>query len=174
VSAGPPLAVHGFLPVGGTSELVFEYVVVVLGMWVERFRRRAGLWEYVLALRFSIFVAIIGEIIWSFLGGRVPWMLALPIRVFSLDPSTMIYDAEILFMVGIGYLASRLKDASPHESRHHRGTYLDAAPARTGALRRPLDPDTLILAGVPLPPLDETKHFKLIGTTGTGKSTAIR
>lgn len=32
----------------------------------------------------------------------------------------------------------------------------------------------LRLAGVPILPLDETKHFKLIGTTGTGKSTAIR
>ncbi|MGO9036967.1 MAG: type IV secretion system DNA-binding domain-containing protein [Steroidobacteraceae bacterium] len=30
------------------------------------------------------------------------------------------------------------------------------------------------LAGVPIPIGDETKHFKLIGTTGTGKSTAIR
>lgn len=32
----------------------------------------------------------------------------------------------------------------------------------------------LALAGVPLSLADETKHFKLIGTTGTGKSTAIR
>ena len=31
----------------------------------------------------------------------------------------------------------------------------------------------LTLAGVAVTPLDETKHFKLIGTTGTGKSTAI-
>ena len=30
------------------------------------------------------------------------------------------------------------------------------------------------LAGIPIPPLDETKHFKMLGTTGTGKSTAIR
>jgi len=30
------------------------------------------------------------------------------------------------------------------------------------------------LAGIPIEFLDETKHFKLIGTTGTGKSTAIR
>ncbi len=34
--------------------------------------------------------------------------------------------------------------------------------------------DALTLAGVSLAPLDETKHFKLIGTTGTGKSTAIQ
>ena len=29
------------------------------------------------------------------------------------------------------------------------------------------------LAGIPIPQADETKHFKLIGTTGAGKSTAI-
>jgi hypothetical protein len=32
----------------------------------------------------------------------------------------------------------------------------------------------LTLAGLPVDPADETKHFKMIGTTGTGKSTAIR
>ena len=31
----------------------------------------------------------------------------------------------------------------------------------------------LTLAGIPIPTSDEAKHFKLIGTTGTGKSTAI-
>jgi len=33
---------------------------------------------------------------------------------------------------------------------------------------------SLTLAGLEIPAQDETKHFKLIGTTGTGKSTAIR
>lgn len=32
----------------------------------------------------------------------------------------------------------------------------------------------ITLAGIPVSADDETKHFKLIGTTGTGKSTAIR
>jgi hypothetical protein len=32
----------------------------------------------------------------------------------------------------------------------------------------------ITLAGLPVEVLDETKHFKIIGTTGTGKSTAIR
>lgn len=36
------------------------------------------------------------------------------------------------------------------------------------------EPSGLTLAGVPLSRQDITKHFKLIGTTGTGKSTAIR
>ena len=43
-------------------------------------------------------------------------------------------------------------------------------------VRSPLGHETapLTLAGVVIDAQDETKHFKLIGTTGTGKSTAIR
>ncbi len=49
-----------------------------------------------------------------------------------------------------------------------------------GLLRRlywrckPRPGEQLTLAGRPLNPLDETKHFKIVGTTGTGKSTVIR
>ncbi len=39
---------------------------------------------------------------------------------------------------------------------------------------RARSPAQLTLAGIPLKPLDETKHCKIIGTTGTGKSTVIR
>ena len=59
---------------------------------------------------------------------------------------------------------------------------LGSSAAQKSGLRRgsqvsrsaPEDPDAITLAGMPLDALDETKHFKLIGTTGTGKSTAIR
>ncbi len=34
--------------------------------------------------------------------------------------------------------------------------------------------DALCIAGIAIAPLDECKHFKFVGTTGTGKSTAIR
>lgn len=46
------------------------------------------------------------------------------------------------------------------------------APNHRDPSRRALN-DTVTLAGIPVAPLDETKHFKLIGTTGTGKSTGI-
>jgi type IV secretory pathway TraG/TraD family ATPase VirD4 len=39
---------------------------------------------------------------------------------------------------------------------------------------KPKSGESLTLAGRPITCLDETKHFKLVGTTGTGKSTAIR
>ena len=41
------------------------------------------------------------------------------------------------------------------------------------ARRRKAGEELLTLAGVALAAADETKHFKLLGTTGTGKSTAM-
>jgi hypothetical protein len=59
--------------------------------------------------------------------------------------------------------------------RHRRGALIVDSYRRAWRERSPQPRDcTLSLAGVPISTLDETKHFKLIGTTGTGKSTAIR
>ena len=66
-------------------------------------------------------------------------------------------------------------------ARHVRGTTI-ARVIPTGAASAPAAAElslscnrsaVITLAGVPIPARDETKHFKLIGTTGTGKSTAI-
>jgi type IV secretory pathway TraG/TraD family ATPase VirD4 len=59
---------------------------------------------------------------------------------------------------------------------HKRGVLLSdgRGPQRRSARLRKSAADTLTLAGIAIASGDETKHFKLIGTTGTGKSTAIR
>jgi type IV secretory pathway TraG/TraD family ATPase VirD4 len=59
---------------------------------------------------------------------------------------------------------------------HKRGVLIaDGAPMqRRSARRKKSRSELLTLAGVAIPPGDEAKHFKLIGTTGTGKTTAIR
>jgi type IV secretory pathway TraG/TraD family ATPase VirD4 len=60
---------------------------------------------------------------------------------------------------------------------HKRGArILVGRRARREALRlaKASGESSLMLAGVRIAAPDETKHFKLIGTTGTGKSTAIR
>jgi type IV secretory pathway TraG/TraD family ATPase VirD4 len=70
---------------------------------------------------------------------------------------------------------SRLMLRKPQD-KHKRGARLsDGRPwqRRTARLRQSA-PDLLTVAGIAIPAADETKHFKLIGTTGTGKSTAIR
>jgi type IV secretory pathway TraG/TraD family ATPase VirD4 len=55
--------------------------------------------------------------------------------------------------------------------RHQRGTRLVDEPPR---MRDSARNSELVFAGHSLLVMDETKHFKLLGTTGTGKSTAIR
>ena len=60
-------------------------------------------------------------------------------------------------------------DTSPN---HQRGTILKGMPRLLN--QNVTSRKTLTLAGFPVAPPDETKHFKMIGTTGTGKSTAIR
>jgi type IV secretory pathway TraG/TraD family ATPase VirD4 len=59
---------------------------------------------------------------------------------------------------------------------HKRGVLIaDGAPMqRCSARRKKSKSELLTLAGVAIPPGDESKHFKLIGSTGTGKTTAIR
>jgi type IV secretory pathway TraG/TraD family ATPase VirD4 len=76
-------------------------------------------------------------------------------------------------------LCARLRTGKFRSARsetHKRGVLLaDGAPMqRRSARRKRLATELVTLAGVDIPPIDETKHFKLIGTTGTGKSTAIR
>jgi type IV secretory pathway TraG/TraD family ATPase VirD4 len=59
---------------------------------------------------------------------------------------------------------------------HKRGVLLanGACLQRRSARRKRAASELLTMAGIAIPAADETKHFKLIGTTGTGKSTAIR
>ncbi len=58
---------------------------------------------------------------------------------------------------------------------HRRGALLaDGLKAQRRATRlNRSGTGVLTLAGIAVPAGDETKHFKLVGTTGTGKSTAI-
>ena len=76
--------------------------------------------------------------------------------------------------VGLGYTGGRvLTETQDAPVQYQRGAVvLDAAPAARAARGRPAG--QIRLAGLAVPARDEAKHFKLIGTTGTGKSTAIR
>jgi type IV secretory pathway TraG/TraD family ATPase VirD4 len=74
-----------------------------------------------------------------------------------------------------GYVGGRAAAESPEFGKiHQRGSVVSeyAAPSRPAAAGRARDRQ-ITLAGEPIAAADETKHFKMIGTTGTGKSTAI-
>jgi type IV secretory pathway TraG/TraD family ATPase VirD4 len=76
--------------------------------------------------------------------------------------------AAVLVLAVTAALRRRGADA------HKRGArVLYGRDMRRAVRRRHRGRPSLALAGVPISPLEETRHFKLIGTTGTGKSTAI-
>lgn len=85
-----------------------------------------------------------------------------------------------ILVLGACALAAALRRGGRARERLNRGVRLVDARGRVHrGLRRVLPkvgrrPDALSVAGIAISPLDETKHFKFIGTTGTGKSTAIR
>jgi type IV secretory pathway TraG/TraD family ATPase VirD4 len=90
--------------------------------------------------------------------------------------SPVVLTAVLTLCVALGM---RLIIAGVRRSRrefHKRGVLIaDGAPMQRRSARRKKSLSALLtLAGVAIPPSDETRHFKLIGTTGTGKTTAIR
>ncbi|MGH8143894.1 MAG: type IV secretion system DNA-binding domain-containing protein [Steroidobacteraceae bacterium] len=99
--------------------------------------------------------------------------IALSILTAPLAPHAGLQLALTLpLCVLIGYAAGALLAGwrpSDAPMKLRRGAVVTAASPGGGA-----GGGGLTLAGVPIPRADETKHFKLIGTTGTGKSTAIR
>jgi type IV secretory pathway TraG/TraD family ATPase VirD4 len=77
----------------------------------------------------------------------------------------------LLGYTGGGVIA---KDAAT-DKIHQRGSLVSDPAARRAAFSKPLSREAgITLAGIAVPELDEAKHFKLIGTTGTGKSTAVQ
>jgi hypothetical protein len=85
-------------------------------------------------------------------------------------------DALLLAIPITGYLLGRLAArTTPTETRQRGTRIVDGRRLQRAARKlKRRQPHTLTLAGIPIAPLDETKHFKLIGTTGSGKSTALR
>jgi Type IV secretion-system coupling protein DNA-binding domain len=75
----------------------------------------------------------------------------------------------ILFIACSSALAGAVLGRRGLTNTVERGTVL----IREGAVPES-SPGELTLAGYPIAMADETKHFKMLGTTGTGKTTAIR
>jgi len=90
-----------------------------------------------------------------------------------LRQSHALYIVIVIVLVMVAGSRSRKRQVP---EMHKRGVLLREGRTRRGLLQRVKrgGQDLLTLAGVSIAALDETKHFKMIGTTGTGKSTAIR
>jgi type IV secretory pathway TraG/TraD family ATPase VirD4 len=92
-----------------------------------------------------------------------------------LAPSDQIRTVLLLTLGILALLAIRLARRPAPRVMHRRGALIEPHRAWYRLRRAPAYAPygRLTLAGVPISPADELKHFKFIGTTGTGKSTAI-
>jgi len=99
--------------------------------------------------------------------------LTWPLIVEGLQNRNAIWLAVALVLCAGGCSKVLRRQAS---ETHKRGVLLanGASLQRRSARCKRAGSELLTLAGIAIPAADETKHFKLIGTTGTGKSTAIR
>ena len=163
----------------GLNGLILGYITVLIPMLLGLRQGRAP----VAALQRGPLLAIPVTLI----GGIVVSIVTPAPRGPGVDGETLAqFVFGTLICIAVGYAAGRLiavRKRSP-DATQRRGAVVTRTPETTGSSRsRPssrderdaLDPNTPVtLAGIPVPPKDETKHFKLIGTTGTGKSTAIR
>jgi hypothetical protein len=123
--------------------------------------------------------------------GRAPWarFLHWPFAsaVFALVAGVLysairphlppIANAALFLALPIaGYLLGRFAARRTPATVHQCGTRIEDGRCAQHAAQKRIqkDPTCITLAGIAVEPMDKTKHFKLIGTTGSGKSTAIR
>ncbi len=148
----------------GWSGIAIAYTAVHVPMIAGLIRARANLRQYVLspiaalplmaaAAASSSCIALLG------FAAHGPMHLAVSAGI-----------SAALGFAGGGVLAR----GNVVDTTHRRGSIVaeQLPPSRPRSSQRALD-SGLTLAGLRVPAQDETKHFKLIGTTGTGKSTAI-
>lgn len=166
----------------GWSGLVLGYTVVggpmVTAMVRGRARLRNLLWSPFLAVPVTMMAGVTTAAIQPALRG-----------LGMATGGLMQLAAGVAVSAAVGYVSGRLVARSPSSTSYRRGTVIadsEAASqtppstqpvpgsARDDSLRSRARMASLTLGGIPIPFEDEAKHFKLIGTTGTGKSTAIR
>ena len=149
-------------PIHGTASVVLCYLLVQVPMWVAMVRWHAPSTTFLKSPFVAVPTMIITGIVFSIVHAL------LPINGFFDLLETL---AGLMFFPAAGYAGGRIMatDARGVGAAHRRGAIVSRI--RPTARR---SNSGITLAGIPVAPEDETKHFKFIGTTGTGKSTAIR
>jgi type IV secretion system coupling TraD/TrwB family protein len=148
----------------GWTSIEVAFGSTTIGVIVDLIIGRAGSKQFLQFPLTAALALIMAFIVWHL----VMWLL--PIHLG--DTSSELLGDAFSALVGtwFGRNSACLGRGEPN---HKRGTLLGSALGRLSTMK-PGASNRLTLAGLPVYPEDETKHFKLIGTTGTGKSTAIR
>jgi type IV secretory pathway TraG/TraD family ATPase VirD4 len=161
----------------GGRGLLLAYIIVVVTTFAILFRQRAPVSKWFLSLWGAVIMTVVALIIIALAS-----LLLRRLGVASDGLVQLIFDAAVFAWMGYGNSVGVTRGSGSDGSYRRGAVVANAQSARPPRSRRPRgeqqrlpDPNLPItLAGRPVAAEDEAKHFKLIGTTGTGKSTAIR
>ena len=162
----------------GWHGLLLGYAFIALFSLAGLKRGRAGLAEYFFWPFSSMATLVVVGIGFEML----TWLLE-RFAGLHLGANGVNIFGVIVYMAG-GFLGGLYwaRRGVPLGAIHSRGAVvfdgaraqLATEKARAKALKGPAAQFPLTVAGVAVPPEDETKHFKFMGTTGSGKSTVMR
>jgi type IV secretory pathway TraG/TraD family ATPase VirD4 len=147
----------------GTNGLLVGYLISATAVLAGLILGRATLTRTLAFPLFAIPVLILAVLLWTAMAG--------PIKATAIASNLVPYLGLVFIAIFSG-LAGKLLAKIPENKTHKRGALISEP--TSNPVRSLLKSKGLSLAGQPVPEGDETKHFKMIGTTGTGKSTAIR
>jgi hypothetical protein len=148
----------------GTSALAFAYALVLVALVAGLAQAHAAAHKYLLAPLLAAPLLLLVALCISLLGAAL--------HAVGLSAGWIQPTVGFLGSMAIGFKGGRALALAPTmpEPKHRRGAVVAKAPIKEIQEHAAV---AVTLAGVSIPLVDETKHFKIIGTTGTGKSTAI-
>lgn len=164
--------------IGSAHAMELVLALSLIAAWIGVIQEHTSIRALVMAPFLTLFVMVLTALLES----SVVAPMMKPLGRFG-DILGWLIGAVLCVLAShrVGRWAGKSRAPQTGEARHRRGAVVAAAaPARRwwsiGADQRrsPQHRASVTLAGVPLVLQDETKHFKIIGSTGTGKSTAIR
>ena len=162
----------------GSSGLVLGYLSVAIPMAVGLIRQQAPISKLLSVPIYAIPAVLVAAIVAAMVG--TVW------RALGLPSGGFLQETfGFACFVAVGYASAYLvAHSSISNFSYRRGTVVMSGESAKRAQRSgkrwwrfgsATDSDARqTLAGIRIAYEDETKHFKFIGTTGTGKSTAIR
>ena len=148
----------------GTSALVIAYALVLAALVAGLAQAHAAAHKYLLAPLLAALLLLLVALCIS--------LLAAVLHAVGWSAGWIQPTVGFLGSMTIGFIGGRALALAPtmREPKHRRGAVVAKAPIKEIQVHATVP---VTLASVSIPLADETKHFKIIGTTGTGKSTAI-
>jgi Type IV secretion-system coupling protein DNA-binding domain len=148
----------------GLNGLILGWSLVAVPLWIGMRHGRAPLQKWVWSPITALGLMFVAVIVAAILG----WP-------FGLEKHSVPQIAlNLASFIAVGYLCGRYVFRSLPVEAHKRGALLQDGKIGPQTNLPQKRQGVVTLAGMEMSPEDEVKHFKIIGTTGTGKSTAIR